>query len=179
MCSPYTVSMAPTCKMGSMQSFFWWSFSWALEEQEEQMSSNQLHNAYSKKYAYEVQTNRERAAQRVMSPLAFPYLFHDVWMCKQAKTQSFKTRKGSSRKLVECLLSPYIYYNSSGLVGRVAGKTILFFVLFRPADFRVDRTDKHMPPFPLCMSSAEHRLIDVTHRLSEYTRCLTYGQFRS
>ena len=163
-----------------MQSFFWWSFSWALEEQEEQMSSNQLHNAYSKKYAYEVKTNRERAAQRVMSPLAFPYLFHDVWMCKQAKTQSFKTRKGgraAEKELVECLLSPYIY-NSSGLVGRVAGKTILFFVLFRPVDFRVDRigeedrTDKHMPPFP-------HRLIDVTHRLSEYTRCLTYGQFRS
>ena len=84
----------------------------------------------------------------------------------------------AEKELVECLLSPYIY-NSSGLVGRVAGKTILFFVLFRPVDFRVDRTDKHMPPFPLCMSSAEHRLIDVTHRLSEYTRCLTYGQFRS
>ena len=44
----------------------------------EQMASNQLHNAYSKKYVYEVKTNRERAAQRVMSPLAFPYLFHDV-----------------------------------------------------------------------------------------------------
>ena len=137
-------------------------------------------NAYSKKYAYV----SKRIEKEPHSASCRRWRFHICSMMyecvnKQRRNPSRQEKGAVEKELVECLLSPYIYYNSSGLVGRVAGKTILFFVLFRPADFRVDRTDKHMPPFPLCMSSAEHRLIDVTHRLSEYTRCLTYGQFRS
>ena len=144
------------------------------------MSSNQLHNAYSKKYAYV----SKRIEKEPHSASCRRWRFHICSMMyecvnRQRRNPSRQEKGAAEKELVECLLSPYIYYNSSGLVGRVAGKTILFFVLFRPADFRVDRTDKHMPPFPLCMSSAEHRLIDVTHRLSEYTRCLTYGQFWS
>ena len=99
----------------------------------------------------------------------------------QRRNPSRQGKGAAEKELVKCLLSPYIkavLHTSPVQLAEQPEKQSLFFVLFRPAGFRMDqiggedRTDKHMPPFP-------HRLIDVTHRLSEYTRCLTYGQFRS
>ena len=147
------------------------------------MSSFQLHNAYSKKYAYV----SKRIEKEPHSASCHRWRFHICSMMyecvnKQRRNPSRQEKGAAEKELVECLLSPYIkavLRTSPVQLAEQPEKQSYFLYFSGQRTLEWTEWTNIAPVSSMYVLSRAQIDRCNSSIIRIYTRCLTYGQFRS